>query len=80
VTSPAEWTPGERIDLDKQKLPLVFYHFRPTAVEVVPPERLAEWERLMTEKVGIRPAERRSDVIYTLSLCNGPGICDSDLA
>jgi hypothetical protein len=81
VTSPAEWAPGERVELDKEKLPLVFYHFRPTAVEVVPPERLAEWERLMTEKVGIKPSvdeDERRGWVRTWSVCNGPGFCDCD--
>jgi hypothetical protein len=40
---------------DRQKfdnLPIIF-HFQPTSYEVVTPDRLGEWERLMTERVGI---------------------------
>jgi hypothetical protein len=81
VTSPTEWAPGERIELDQETTPLVFFHFRPTAVEVVPADGLAEWERLMVEKVGVRPGwdenvELRP--VATKSVCNGPGFCDCD--
>jgi hypothetical protein len=81
MTSPSEWRPGDRVELGPDTVPLVFYHFRPTAVEVVTPDRIAEWERLMQEKVGVRPgwddtAELRA--VRTLSVCNGPGFCDCD--
>jgi hypothetical protein len=83
VTSPAEWAPGQRIELGPETTPLVFFHFRPTSFEVVPPDGIAEWERLMTEKVGIRPgwdenAELRP--VRTVTGCpDDPGRpCDCD--
>jgi len=39
----------------RAKEPVVFM-FQPTEYEVVPPERLSEWERLMRTEVGF-PAE-----------------------
>jgi hypothetical protein len=34
------------------KQPLVF-HFQPTGYQVVPPERLGEWEEAMRKRVGL---------------------------
>jgi hypothetical protein len=83
MTSPAEWAPGQRIELGPETTPLVFFHFRPTAVEVVPPDGIAEWERLMEEKVGVKPGwdenTKRKEQVETWSVCNGPGYCDLDI-
>lgn len=56
------------------KEPIAFM-FQPTEYEVVPPERLGEWERLMREDVGF-PAELVKSIaaarmIETLSFRGG---------
>ena len=50
----SEWQPGETINIEEGDMPIVFA-FRPNSMQIVPPEGVAEWEQLMTEKVGIKP-------------------------
>jgi hypothetical protein len=61
------------------KLPIIF-HFQPTSYEVVTPDRLGEWERLMTERVGLT-VNSVAGRLPSISYC-GPqgelGSCDSD--
>jgi hypothetical protein len=59
---------------NRPKEPVVFM-FQPTEYEVVPPERLSEWEGLMRKEVGF-PAEAakalaRAGGIVTFSFRNG---------
>jgi hypothetical protein len=59
----------------RPKEPVVFM-FQPTEYEVVPPERLSEWERLMRTEVGF-PAEavkalsQQAGLLGTMSYRNG---------
>ncbi len=62
-----------------EKLPVIF-HFQPTSYEIVAPERLGEWEKLMRERVGLEGAhpQRR---LPTISFCGEQGeegACDTD--
>ena len=55
--------------------PVVFM-FQPTEYEVVPPERLSEWERLMRTEVGFPPEAvkalaQQARLLGTLSFRNG---------
>jgi hypothetical protein len=36
----------------------IAYMYRPIGYEMVPPERLDEWEQMMTERVGLNPPPR----------------------
>jgi hypothetical protein len=67
----------------------VAYMFQPTGYQVVPPERLQEWEQMMTERVGLTPSlddpeGRQRSALPTVSFCcEGGGIsmscgCDCD--
>lgn len=68
----------------------IAYMFRPTAYQIVPPERLDEWEKLMTERVGLNPGRHESgerqgmrNRLPSVSFCCNGGIsmscaCDSD--
>ncbi|HEY3969013.1 MAG TPA: hypothetical protein VGM05_30970 [Planctomycetaceae bacterium] len=62
-----------------EKLPIIF-HFQPTSYEVITPERLPEWEKVMRERVGIA-GDGTVARGPTFSFCGGaPGLdpCDSD--
>lgn len=65
------------------KLPLIFM-FQPTEFEVVPGDKLAEWEERMRTQVGLgRFAELKNREDYvsgfeTTSLCPGAGADDCD--
>ena len=70
----------------------VAYMFRPVGYQVVPPERLQEWEQMMTERVGLTPsrdddpgghAMARPRLPSVSFCCEGGGIsmscsCDCD--
>ncbi len=67
-------SPARRKKLSSVKEPVVFM-FQPTDYEVVPPERLSEWERLMRDEVGFPPELVKSiaaaRLIETICLRNG---------
>jgi hypothetical protein len=70
----------------------VAYLFRPVEYQIVPPERLQEWEEMMTERVGLDPsrdddagggAGLRNRLPSVTFCCEGGGIsmscgCDCD--
>jgi hypothetical protein len=69
----------------------IAYMFQPTGYQIVPPERLQEWEQMMTERVGLVPSRddvdpdaRQRPVLPSVSFCcEGGGIsmscsCDCD--
>lgn len=67
-------TPKRKKWPTRSKQPVVFM-FQPTEYEVVPPERLSEWEDLMRKEVGF-PADAvkalaQARGIATLSFRNG---------
>jgi hypothetical protein len=60
--------PGQRRRLPPR--PLVFM-FQPTHYEVVPPERLAEWEKTLAERVGlpVDASQLPSSATPTITFC-----------
>jgi hypothetical protein len=77
-------------ELDSSESRPVAYLFQPTGYQVVPPERLQEWEQMMTERVGLTPSRgdeapgRQRSALPSVSFCcEGGGIsmscaCDCD--
>jgi hypothetical protein len=68
-------TPKRKKWPTRPKEPVVFM-FQPTDYEVVPPERLSEWERLMQTEVGFPPEavkalRQQARLLETLSFRNG---------
>lgn len=74
-----EYTKTRPKDTETQPMPLVFM-FPPDRYKIVPNERLAEWEELLQERVGMKLA--RSGGMPTVSFCGGgtdiADACDSD--
>jgi hypothetical protein len=64
-----------------EKLPVIF-HFQPSSYEVVTPDRLKEWQKVMSERVGL-PAELLApgvpEKLPTWCICGDHGpLCDCD--
>ena len=63
----------------------IAFMYRPVGYEALPPERLGEWEQMMTERVGLAPPSRDgSDVhaqarpIRSVSFCCESLYCGCD--
>lgn len=67
---------GAEQAINKSFAPIVFM-FQPTHFEVVPADRLHEWERDLVERVGLRP-EIISSNTGTGTWCGCPTFDDSD--
>jgi hypothetical protein len=69
--------PGNRVVPEAGSLPII-YHFRPTSLEFVGPERHQEWVKLMREHVGVQiPPDWSGDPRETIS-GSGSGWDDCD--
>ena len=69
----SEWEPGEEIPLEQGDMPLIFA-FRAKSFQVVAPDRVEEWEQLMTERVGIKPGwndTQEQKATRTFCQCDG---------
>ena len=67
-------------DWPADQIPIVFKK-QPVAYEIAPPERLAEWEALLGDRVKLSREHYASDgYLPTLSYCgpNETNCCDSD--
>jgi hypothetical protein len=74
--------PGRSLDdaglepIQTEVLPSVLM-FQPTHYEVIRGDRLEEWERLMSERVGLRPhLPRQGGGSPSISWCDGLDDCD----
>ena len=75
-----ERAPGKRVVPEAGAHPII-WHFRPTSVEFVGPERRAEWVKLMREQVGVNlpnAYDWSGDPCETISGCSGGGWDDCD--
>lgn len=77
TSASGEW---ELKDWPADQIPIVFKK-QPVAYEVAPPDRLAEWEALLGDRVKLSREHYAADAFLpTLSYCgpNETNCCDSD--
>jgi hypothetical protein len=66
-----------RVFTPREKLPTIFM-FQPTGFEIVAADRLAEWEQLMADNVGLAVDLKQAAGTMTISYVGSPPIHRSD--
>ena len=77
ATKPKPSTARKKWPTNPKQQPIAFM-LQPSEFEVVPPERLAEWERLMRDELGCPPqlvsAIRAARLVETISIRGGQAV------